>query len=687
MDELELLPLSPALAHEIAAYRATFPADRMRVTLNPDRIPGLDHLEEYENIPSWLRFCETMRGKITWFATVRKTDGKMVGALCFRHRLEYDDDDPEFASHIGYSIRPDERWKGYAKEQLRLALQVAKTQGLEKVRVICLDSNIGSVKTILANGGVYVDTLHGEESGLNVNRYDIFISNDKEIITMEQFKLSPLFRDGAVLCRNKEIRVWGTAEEGKHLTLILKNEWNQELGRDEVTAKEGKFLFRLPPQKAQVKCTLTLSDGQDCLSYSDIAIGDVYLAGGQSNMELELQYADEGKELIPVHSNPLVRYFNVPKFARFCPEAEEANENARWLPVAPGTARDMSAAAYYFAMKLQPEIQVPIGIIDCYWGGTSVTCWMDEETLNRTAEGQRYIREYKALWAGKSMEQYLAEEKAFFDGLHQWSDQADALKAVHPEYTNQQLCDEIGPCPPWNPPAGPGSPFRPDGLAHTMLERVIPATLTGVLFYQGEEDTWRTKCYDILLTSFILRLREQFQDNELPFLNVQLPMWIDRAATEDSKLWPALRLAQWKVYRNLRNTGLAIMLDQGEFDNIHPTNKRVVGDRLYEAALDVIYQRKARLSPFALGKYAKDGKLFISLSAPVFDRCEGEFLMEIAGEDGQFVPAETVLHSDEIILSSPAVPHPVMARYAWTDYAIVRLFGMNGLPLAPFWLE
>ncbi|MBR4538533.1 MAG: hypothetical protein IKO52_06775 [Clostridia bacterium] len=504
---------------------------------------------------------------------------------------------------------------------------------------------------------------------------------------MQRFGLSPLFRDGAILCRNKEIRVWGTAEDNTRLTLVLKNEWNQELGRDEGTAKEGKLLFRLPPQKAQVKCTLTLSDGQNSVSYSDIAIGDVFLAGGQSNMELELQNADEGKDLIPVHSNPLVRYFNVPKFARFTPEAEEANENARWLPVVPGTAQDMSAVAYFFAMKLQPEIQVPIGIIDCYWGGTSVTCWMDEEALNRTAEGQRYLREYKEMWAGKSMEQYLAEEGAFFSGLDEWAKKADALKAAHPEYTTKEINAEIGPCPPWNPPVGEGSPFRPDGLVHTMLERVIPFTLTGVLFYQGEEDTWRTKCYDILLTSFILRLREQFQDNDLPFLNVQLPMWMDGAATEDSKLWPALRLSQQKVYRNLRNTGLAIMLDQGEFDNIHPTNKRVVGDRLYEAALDVIYQRKARLSPFALGKYTKDSKLFISLSAPVFDRGQGEYLMEIAGENGQFLPAETVLHGDEMILSSPAVPHPVVARYAWTDYAIVRLFGANGLPLAPFWLE
>ena len=173
MNELQLIPVSAAWAEEIAAYRAEFPKAQMRVTFDPDRIPGLDGLENYEDVPAWLRFCETLSGKITWYVTVRKRDGKMVGAVCLRHLLEYDDDDPEFASHIGYSIRPSERRKGYAKEQLRLALLEAKKLGLKQVRVVCRDINIGSVKTILANGGLPLDTIHGEESGLNVNRYDI----------------------------------------------------------------------------------------------------------------------------------------------------------------------------------------------------------------------------------------------------------------------------------------------------------------------------------------------------------------------------------------------------------------------------------------------------------------------------------------------------------------------------------
>ena len=173
MSILVLKRPSLADAEKIEEYRAEFPAERMRVTYDPERIPGLDYLEEYKNISDWLTFCEAMSDKISWYMCVRESDQRIVGFLCFRHRLEYDDDDPEFCSHFGYSIRPSEQRNGYAKEQLRLGLEKAKGLGLTSVRVICLDINLGSEKTILANGGIYLDTIHGEESGMNVNRYDI----------------------------------------------------------------------------------------------------------------------------------------------------------------------------------------------------------------------------------------------------------------------------------------------------------------------------------------------------------------------------------------------------------------------------------------------------------------------------------------------------------------------------------
>ena len=170
---LKLVKPSAEHAEQISEYRAEFPVERERLAYAPSRIPGMDYLEKYDNVLDWLAFCESMAAKLTWYMAVRKSDSRPVGFIVFRHKLEYDDDDMEFASNFGYSIRPSEQGKGYAKEQLRLGLQKAKALGLDKVRMICRDVNIGSNKTILANGGVYVDTIHGEVSGLNVNRYDI----------------------------------------------------------------------------------------------------------------------------------------------------------------------------------------------------------------------------------------------------------------------------------------------------------------------------------------------------------------------------------------------------------------------------------------------------------------------------------------------------------------------------------
>lgn len=176
MDKIKLVKVSAEYSDEIMKYKSEFPDDRERVTYDPDRIPGMDYFEKYDNVFDWLKFCETMSDKLTWYMSIRECDDKIIGFIVFRHKLEYDDDDIEFASNFGYSIRPSERRKGYAKEQLRLGLEKAKSFGNDKVRIVCRDTNIGSNKTIIANGGVYIDSIYGEISGLNINRYDIIIS-------------------------------------------------------------------------------------------------------------------------------------------------------------------------------------------------------------------------------------------------------------------------------------------------------------------------------------------------------------------------------------------------------------------------------------------------------------------------------------------------------------------------------
>lgn len=173
MDAIRLVRVSEAYADQIAVYRDAFPADRPRVTASAERIPGLDHLEDFPSVHEWLAFCRSMAGKVSWFLAIREYDGTLVGCSVLRHDLAYDDDDEEFASHIGYSVRPDERRRGYARELLRLTLAEACKLGLDRVRLVCVDTNAGSRKTILANGGVYLDSICGEESGLVVQRYDI----------------------------------------------------------------------------------------------------------------------------------------------------------------------------------------------------------------------------------------------------------------------------------------------------------------------------------------------------------------------------------------------------------------------------------------------------------------------------------------------------------------------------------
>ena len=502
---------------------------------------------------------------------------------------------------------------------------------------------------------------------------------------MPHFECSSLFSDHAVLARGKEIRVFGMAETGEKVTAELRDEAGRLLAKDTAEARGGRFLCVLPPQKARTGCRLLLSCREQTEEYADIAIGDVYFAGGQSNMELEVQNADEGQQCIRTHSNPLVRYYNVPKRSMWNEEAEQANRNARWAPVAPGTAKDMSAVAYFFAMKLQKETGVPVGIVDCYWGGTSVTCWLDADTLDSVREGQRYAREYAQKSAGVTMDEYLKKEKAFQADMDRWNNAVNALKKENPAITWPEINEKAGLCP-WNPPVGPGSPYRPGGLFETMTERVIPLTLTGVLFYQGEEDAGRTERYDELLSALIRLLRAKFRDDTLPFFNVQLPMWIADGA-QDTFTWPRLRLLQQRVNDQTANSALVCLIDQGEYDNIHPTAKRVVGERLAGEALRMLYGRSAPAAPRALGKYRAGAELHVRVSQPLADRGEGDWLLEIAGEDGIFYPAKAEIREEEIVLSHPAVPRPQSARYAYTDYAKTRLFAESGLPLMPFWLS
>lgn len=495
----------------------------------------------------------------------------------------------------------------------------------------------------------------------------------------QQLQLAAVFTDHMVLSRNKNIRIFGAAADGAKVSVSLAGQTVQ------TAAYHGRFEATLAPMPAGGPHTLTVSDGETALTLTDVMIGDVYFAGGQSNMEWPLEQSEGGPTLVKTLDNPLIRYVNFPHNAWLDDDALAQERSMRWKALKPGECGDISAVACHFALKLQQELGIPIGIIDCYWGGTSVTCWMDESALKLTTAGTRLLQEYAERTKDKSDGQYAAEMKAY-DGEYQaWWKRVQALQAVDPDISWSDINVKAGECP-WPQPEGRRSAFRPAGLAETMVKRIAPYTLTGFLYYQGEEDTKHPQLYRPLLMTLISYWRDLFLDASLPFLFVQLPMFIAKGE-EDFRNWPPVRQAQEQVFEDMRNTGLAVLIDCGEFDNVHPKDKRTVGYRLYLQALKVVYRRDVPAdSPRAVAARREGDALLVALSQPV--RVAGEaVLFELAGDDGVFHPALCEIHGQELRVFAENVSRPKAVRYAWVNYGVVRVFGNSGLPLAPFWLS
>ena len=492
----------------------------------------------------------------------------------------------------------------------------------------------------------------------------------------QSLRLAAVFGDHMVLSRGKNVRIFGEAADGAEIVLTLNG---QTVG---TAVYQGRFEAVFAPMEAGGPYTLTVTDGETTLTFRDVMIGDVYLAGGQSNMEWPLEQSQNGPELVMTLDNPMIRYVNFPHNAWLDDNALIEERKMRWKTLEPDACPEFSAVACHFALKLQPEIGVAVGIIGCYWGGTSAACWLDEETLRGTAAGEKLFTEYAARNAGKTDAQYAAEMKAY-DGEYQaWWKRVRKLQHVDPDVSWEEINEKAGACP-WPQPEGRKSAFRPAGLAETMVKRVAPYTLTGILYYQGEQDAEHPPLYRPLLTALILFWRDLFVDPALPFLFVQLPMYIAKGE-EDDKSWPQIREAQEQIYRAMRNTGLAVLIDCGEFDNVHPVDKETVGYRLYLQALKIVYHKDIQADgPYALCARREGSEMIVGLSKSV--RADGELpLFEVAGTQGVFHPARAEVQDRRLRLRAEAVSAPVAARYAWVNYGIVHAFGQNNLPLAPF---
>ncbi|MDD6050296.1 MAG: sialate O-acetylesterase [Clostridiales bacterium] len=497
------------------------------------------------------------------------------------------------------------------------------------------------------------------------------------------FKAAPLFGDHAILPLGKELRIFGTADECEVIRARLTAADGTVTGEGEGAAHSGRFLIHLPPQRAeQGPLTLTLTSAAMTWTAVDWQVGYLFLAGGQSNMEWSLWNAEGGQEIIRTHQDAALRYFNVPRVSLEDEVAQAAHAAAHWQQIAPHQGGDMSAVAYFFATEVRRRTGLPVGIIGCNWGGTSILSWMDEAALHRCIPALQAAEEYERQYGHITLPEWQSQQDAFQAAMDAWNKQVEAIKAAQPGIEWAEVEKQAGACP-WNPPPGPGSPYRPGQLARTMVASIVPAALTGVLFYQGESDVAeRAACYAELLITLVLRWRELFGDATLPFYNVQLPMYIDANAQDDHG-WAILRQQQEMALHALRNSHLAVMIDAGEYGNIHPVDKRTPGQRLARLFLEQVEQT-APAQPWAVGKSTRGNVLTVEVTHPL--RGEPD-LFEVAGEDGVYVPACAVLEDCCIHLTAEGVAHPAKARYAWVNWGRVHVYGETGLPLAPFVLD
>ncbi len=352
-------------------------------------------------------------------------------------------------------------------------------------------------------------------------------------------------------------------------------------------------------------------------------------------------------------------------------------------------ASSWSAVGYYFAKELSKRLGVTVGIIGCNWGGSSASAWIKREYLEHDSRLKPYLDDYDNAIAGKTDEEMIKEFDEYVVKQTIWDRNINEYIAANPGVKWAKVIELFGENR-YPGPMGIKNPMRPCGLYETMVSRIAPYTITGVLWYQGESDDHRPHTYEYLLKTLIQNWRNAWKDKELPFMIVQLPMFIYED-TPDTKSWAYIREAQENVYLSVKNTGLAVCLDCGEFNNIHPVDKAPVGHRLYMQAMTEVYGLMGysmSLPPLYDNFEIIDDAVLIHLMncekglGGKNEDCLGGF--EVAGADGVYYPADATVKLPYLELRSEKVPNPQNARFMWTNYAEVSLFGVNGLPLAPF---
>lgn len=442
-----------------------------------------------------------------------------------------------------------------------------------------------------------------------------------------------IFTDNMLVQQQTEMRIWGKAEPGSKVTVVPS--WSKQ--KYTTTAdSEGAWKTAVRTPAAGGPYEITISDGEK-LTISNVLAGELWLCSGQSNMEMPMkgfknQPVAEAGETLLESRNPEIRLFTVKRVS-----SVEVKDDVvgSWKEASPASVRDFSATAYFFGRRIQRLLDVPVGLVVVSWGGSSCEAWMSEDML-----------------------------KAF------------------PEVAIPRSQDDVK------------SPNRaPTVLFKGMLSPLIGLSMRGVIWYQGEDNVPRHKTYADMFSTMIEGWRNLWGIGEFPFYYCQIAPYDYALITEQGQ--PVhnsayLREAQSKVEQRVANTGMAVLMDAGFREGIHPPQKRQAGERLAMLALGNTYGVEG-ISGRA--PQYKEIEIEGDTIAVTFEHCgmwpAGRMAFEskqfkVAGEDRVFYPARAWISRSKIYVRSDKVAKPVAVRYAFENYADGDLFNEEGLPFPSF---
>ena len=472
-----------------------------------------------------------------------------------------------------------------------------------------------------------------------------------------QVTLPRILTDHMVLQRNLPVHIWGKAAPGEEVAVSFRGET-----RSTRTGALGRWSVYLKPGAAGGPFLLTVrgTAAAQTITLRDVLVGDVWLASGQSNMEFEMRKAATAAEDLSHAANSNIRLLMVKK--RSSDYAQDDTETDGWAISSPDTAHDFSAVAWYFAREIEQREHVPVGVIDSTWGGTVAESW-----TRLTALGEDASLAPLFVSRGKMTDH-----------------EADALLEEKDEQRQRDEAKLQGKPEPqfgWHPPL---ESWGPGLLWNGMIAPLTPFPIRGVIWYQGESNSAleRAPLYNHIFRALIEDWRRQWGIGDFPFLYVQISNFKSTPAED----WALLREQQRKTLE-VAHTAMAITIDIGNPDDVHPTDKVDVGHRLALAARALSYGESIGYSGPLFRQATPEGA---SIRA-WFDDANGLTAkggvvtgFEVAGADGKFSPATATIEGATVLASSPAVPEPHFVRYGWANSPQCNLFNGDGLPASPF---